>query len=210
MGEEQRDAGTLALLGGRTCLEFSNTVDWRLSDQPVEYLTNYGALVAWGRHVGILDENQAEHLLAEAARRPSEAGAVQRRAVLLREAIYRAFAAISDGQRAEDDDLAILNDELSTALAELRIVSSGEGYRWDGGDVADALDHLLWPVARDAAELLTSEDLDRVGQCHDDRCGWLFLDTSRNRSRRWCSMEDCGNRAKARRYYRRSRSSTEQ
>jgi predicted RNA-binding Zn ribbon-like protein len=66
---------------------------------------------------------------------------------------------------------------------------------------------MLWPVARSAADLLTSaEELARVGQCADDRgCGWLFFDTSRNHSRRWCAMKDCGNRAKARRHYRRQR-----
>jgi len=60
-------------------------------------------------------------------------------------------------------------------------------------------------VVHDAAGLLTSEKLDRVEECADDRCGWLFLDVSRNRSRRWCAMEDCGNRAKARRHYKRKR-----
>jgi predicted RNA-binding Zn ribbon-like protein len=79
------------------------------------------------------------------------------------------------------------------------------GFAWDWAGAEDALDQMLWPVVHDAAGLLTSEELDRVGQCDDDRCGWLFLDTSRNRSRRWCSMEDCGNRAKARRYYERKR-----
>jgi predicted RNA-binding Zn ribbon-like protein len=64
---------------------------------------------------------------------------------------------------------------------------------------------MLWPVVRDAADLLTSKELNRVGRCADERCGWLFVDTSRNRSRRWCSMESCGNRAKARRHYRKSR-----
>jgi len=71
---------------------------------------------------------------------------------------------------------------------------------------ADYLDRPLWPVARAAADLLQSEQLERVGECADDRgCGYLFLDTSRNHSRRWCSMESCGNRAKARSHDRRTR-----
>jgi predicted RNA-binding Zn ribbon-like protein len=207
MDDIEKHAGTLDLLGGRTSLEFANTVDWHASDQPIEYLTSYAALVAWGQHVGILDNRQAKQLLAEADRRPAETAAVHERAVVLREAIYRIFAAISAGLTAEEDDLTTLNAELARALACSRVVPAGEGYAWDWIEEEDALDRVLWPVVRDAAELLTSEDLDRVGQCADDRCGWLFLDTSRNRSRRWCSMEDCGNRAKARRHYRRSRTS---
>ncbi len=205
MDKREKHAGTLDLLGGRTSLEFANTVDWHASDQPVEYLTSYEALVAWGQHAGILTDRQAEHLLEEAGRRPTEADAMRERAVVLREAIYRIFAAISAGLPAEHADLAVLNAELSRTSACSRLVPSGEGYAWDWIGAEDALDRVLWPVVRDAADLLTSGDLDRVGQCADDRCGWLFLDTSRNHSRRWCSMEDCGNRAKARRHYQRSR-----
>jgi predicted RNA-binding Zn ribbon-like protein len=207
MDEREEHAGTLDLLGGRTSLEFANTADWHASDEPVEYLTSYEALVAWGRHAGVLSDHRAEQLLAEARHRPTEAAAVHERAVALREAIYRVFAAISAGLGVEEDDLAILNAELARALAHARIVASEEGYAWDWTGEEGALDRVLWAVVRDAADLLASEELDRVGQCADDRCGWLFVDTSRNRSRRWCSMEDCGNRAKARRHYRRSRAS---
>ena len=209
MEEREMHAGTLDLLGGRTSLEFANTVDWHASDEPVEYLTSYAALVVWGQRVGILNDRQAENLLEEAGRHPTEADAIRERAVVLREAIYRIFASISAGLPAEEDDLAVLNAELARTLACSRLVPSGEGYAWDWIDAEDALDSVLWPVVRDAADLLTSGDLARVGQCADDRCGWLFLDTSRNHSRRWCSMEDCGNRAKARRHYQRSRTPDE-
>lgn len=205
MDEREKQVGSLDLLGGRTSLEFANTVDWHASDQPVEYLTSYAALVAWGQHVCILNDRQAEHLLEESSRRPTEADVTLKRAVGLREAIYRIFAAISAGSPAKDDDLATLNAELSRTLAYSRIVPSEEGYTWDWFGGEDTLERVLWPVVCDAADLLTSGDLARVGQCADDRCGWLFLDTSRNHSRRWCSMEDCGNRAKARRHYQRSR-----
>jgi len=209
MDESEKRAGSLALLGGRTSLDFANTVDWHDSDQPDEYLTSYEALVAWGQHVGILDDRQAEHLVREAGRRPTEADAILERAVVLREAIYRIFAEISAGRPAGDDDLAVLNAELSRTLTRARIVPSGEGYGWDWIGEEDALDRVLWSVVGDATDLLTLGDLDRVGQCAGDKCGWLCLDTSRNRSRRWCSMEDCGNRAKARRHYQRSRASGE-
>jgi predicted RNA-binding Zn ribbon-like protein len=168
-----------------------------------------------------LADHQAQRLLKEAARRPVDATAVLERAIALREAIYRIFSAISHERPLQAADLATFNAELSRALAQSRIVSTlrqpfdgaqdkaqdtaAEGFAWDWAGAGEALDQMLWPVVHDAAGLLTSEELDRVGQCADDRCGWLFLDTSRNRSRRWCSMEDCGNRAKARRYYERKR-----
>jgi predicted RNA-binding Zn ribbon-like protein len=208
--ETHMGIGTLNLLGERTSLDFANTADWHASDDPVEYLTSYAALVAWGQHVGILTDRQVQDLLDEAGRRPSEADAIHQRAVALREAIYRIFAAISAGLPAEEEDMALFNAELSRTLARSRVVPSGEGYTWGWTGEKVALDRVLWPVVRDAADLLTSEDLARVGQCADDKCGWLFLDTSRNQSRRWCSMADCGNRAKARRYYQRSRAAQNQ
>jgi len=205
MDEAGMNAGTLGLLGGRLSLDFANTADWHASDHSVESLTSYSDLVAWSQHVGILTDHRAQRLLKEAARRPVDATAVLERAIALREVIYRIFSAISHGHPPQAADLATFNAELSGALAQSQIVSTAEGFTWDWAGAEDALDGMLWPLVHDAAGLLTSEELDRVGQCADDRCGWLFLDTSRNRSRRWCSMEDCGNRAKARRHYERKR-----
>jgi predicted RNA-binding Zn ribbon-like protein len=204
MEKADTKANTLALLGGRLCLDFANTADWHASDEPVEFLTGYAELVAWSVHAGILAEEQGEQLLAEAARRPAEAAAVLGRALSFREAIYAIFSAVSRGSRPPAADLAGFNAELARSLARSRIVVTDEGFAWDWTGGEDGLDPMLWPVVHDASDLLTSEELDRVGQCADDRCGWLFLDASRNRSRRWCSMEDCGNRAKARRHYRRA------
>ena len=205
MDKAGTDAGSLKLSGERSSLDFANTADWHASDHPVESLTSYSDLVAWSQRVGILTDHQAQRLLKKAARRPGDATAVLERAIALREAIYQIFSAISHGRPPPAADLATFNAELSRVLAQSRIVSTAEGFAWDWAGAEDALDWMLWPVVHDAAGLLTSEELDRVGQCADDRCGWLFLDTSRNRSRRWCSMEDCGNRAKARRHYERKR-----
>ena len=205
MDEAGKNADTLKRLGGRLSLAFANTADWHASDHPVEFLTSYSDLVAWSQHVGILTDHQAQRLLKKAAHRPEDATAVLERAIVLREAIYRIFSAISHGRPPQAADLATFNAELSRALAQSRIVSTTEGFAWDWAGTEGVLDRMLWPVLHDVAGLLTSAELDRVGQCADDRCGWLFLDTSRNRSRRWCSMEGCGNRAKVRRHYERKR-----
>jgi predicted RNA-binding Zn ribbon-like protein len=90
----------------------------------------------------------------------------------------------------------------------VEVGAGGERWRWRwAGDAESepALDRVLWPVARSAAELLTSDDLAAVRECAAPDCRWLFLDRSRNRSRRWCAMATCGNRSKARRHYRRGR-----
>ena len=86
---------------------------------------------------------------------------------------------------------------------------SGQCYTWEWAKYDQDLDRPLWPVARTAADLLTSGRLDRVRECPGaDGCGWLFYDTSKNGSRRWCSMEGCGNVAKARRLYARRRAAS--
>jgi len=205
MTESTLSSGNVALLGGVLCLDFANTVNWHRSEQPEELLNDYDDLVAWAVHTEILGEDEAAELLGEALLHPAEANKVRERAVGLREAIYRIVVAISAQQRPAVEDLEILNTEIQPALAHGRIVESGAGFTWDWADDRQSLDRILWPVARSAAELLASSQLDRARQCADDRCGWLFLDMSRNRSRRWCSMDECGNRNKAREYYRRQK-----
>jgi len=204
--EHTLTAGNMRLLGGVLCLDFANTANWHKSDHPVELLVEYTDLVDWARHTEIVNDDETTTLLRLAAHRPAEADAVRQRAVALREAIYRIFAAISADERPEVDDLELLNQELQPALSHARIVEADDGFTWDWADNRQTLDRVLWPVARSAAELLSSAQLNRARQCADDRCGWLFLDMSRNRSRRWCSMDECGNRNKARNYYRRQQS----
>lgn len=197
---------TRKLSDRRLSLDFANTADWHASEYPVESLTSYSELVRWSEHAGILTEHQKQRLLDTAERHSADAISVLERAIALREVIYRIFAAISHEQPPQANDLAAFNSELSKALAQSRITQAAEGFAWElTADNEHALDRMLWPVVHDAAGLLTSKELDRVGQCADDKCGWLFVDTSRNRSRRWCSMKDCGNRAKARRHYQRMR-----
>jgi predicted RNA-binding Zn ribbon-like protein len=190
---------------GRLCLDFANTVDWHRSDHPSELLTEYGQLVLWARAQGLLAKDDMRRLLERAVRDPDLAASVLQRAQELRDAIYHIFAAPALGQPVDEHDLNVLNVGLSQAMCGARIEIRDGQFSWGWQD-GDDLDCMLWPVLRSAADLLASGDRKRVGQCADDRgCGWLFYDASRNRSRRWCKMEDCGNRAKARRHYARER-----
>jgi predicted RNA-binding Zn ribbon-like protein len=208
MSKSVTSAITWKLLGGYLCLDFANTADWHASDQPEELLTSYAEFVSWSQQGDVLTEKQAKRLLRQAADRPEEAMAVLKRAIALREAIYEIFAAVAREQSPQAPDLTALNTALSEMLARSQIAPTETGFGWQWAGEEDALDRPLWSIARSAADLLTSDELQRVGQCADDRgCGWLFLDTSRNHTRRWCDIKDCGNRAKAHRHYERKRSS---
>ncbi len=207
MAEMDRGAANVSLLGGKLCLDYANTADYHASDHPQELLTQYVDLVTWSQHVGILGKSNVQRLLREASRHPADATAVLQQAIALRETIYRVFTAIAHSEQPRANDLAQLSVQAGRAFAQSQIVESGAGYRWEPLKDIDALDQMLHPIARSAADLLTSQELGRVRQCADDvdGCGWLFVDTTRNRSRRWCDMRDCGNRAKVRRFLERKR-----
>ena len=198
-------ASTFDLSGGRLCLDFANTLSKRLTSHPRELLVSYGDLVAWSRQAGVVTGPEAQGLIRKARRRPADAGAVLERAIALREAIYRIFSAVAAERPAARADLATVNAALAEASALLGIVPKGDGFAWEWTTNEKNLDRMLWPVTRSAADLLTSTERAAVRECEAETCAWLFMDRSRNRSRRWCDMKACGNRAKARRYYERKR-----
>jgi predicted RNA-binding Zn ribbon-like protein len=92
---------------------------------------------------------------------------------------------------------------LAETMIHTQLVPKGKCCEWSWIAQDDVLDRMLWPVIRSAADLLTSQDLWSVKICASDSCNWLFLDTSKNQSRRWCDMKSCGNRAKVHRHYER-------
>ena len=193
-------------MGGRLCLDFANTLnDSRAC--PKERLLTYKDLVTWGREAGTLTNQEARHLMEESRKRPEDSTRTLREAVDLREAIFRLFSSVIDGGTPEHADLVKLNDALSRAMTRLRVAKEATGFAWEWAPDADALDRMLWPVVRSAADVLHSGEVARVGRCGGENCDWLFLDTSHNHSRRWCDMRGCGNRAKARRYYERKKAS---
>jgi predicted RNA-binding Zn ribbon-like protein len=196
-------AYNLKRVGGWLCLDFVNTVDWHNSEHPHEWLTKYSDLVSWSRNAGILTENEALNLLRRAELHPSDAKTVLERATILREALYRIFTAIVNHKLSNPSDIAILNAELANAMTQTRLQQTADRHKWSYAFKDNTLDRMLWSAVRSAADLLTSDKLDRIRRCSEEKCGWLFLDMSRNRSRKWCDMKDCGNRTKARRHYKR-------
>ena len=192
--------------GGVLCLDFVNTLAWRLTDRPVEYLLSYEDLLTWGRQADLLAPDETKALSGRATTDLESVRAMLSRALALREAIHGVFSAAIAGNPQDEGALSALNRELSGALSRLRVVPAEGGsyiWAWDrGGEEGGGppLERPLWPVARSAAELLTSSKLGRVKVCAGEGCGWMFLDDSRNASRRWCDSRDCGNRERVRKH----------
>jgi predicted RNA-binding Zn ribbon-like protein len=195
------------LTGGQLALDLANTISHR--DDPVfrnEHLTGYADLLAFARQAGAVSRQQANEISVYGQRHTAEAARSFKKIISLREAIYRAFAAIATKKSPAPADLALLNDFAIGALQHRCLARSNGGYKWQWrADEKSPLDRILWAAAQAAAELLTSSDLRIVRFCQAPDCEWLFLDHSRNHSRRWCDMTICGNREKARRHYQRSR-----
>ncbi len=204
MKEVRSEAETHRLIGGALCLDFANTLYGHGRTPLHEYLTAYRDLVIWSRKAGILTEGEVEFLLRKAARSSNEALSVFHRAIALRETLYRVFSSIALGESPKAPDIAVVNIERAKALEKTQIDQTKDGFAVDWIGKA-ALDRMLWPIVLSAADLLTSTDLGQIRQCAGDRCDWLFVDTSRNHLRRWCSMRECGNRAKVRRFFARKR-----
>jgi predicted RNA-binding Zn ribbon-like protein len=197
------------LRGGDVSLDFVNTLGWRLTGYPREYLRSYEDLLDWGRQAGLLALEEKEGLFRQATLDPEGAQKTLSQAIALREEIHRLISAHIAGESQDENDLSALNRELSIALSHLRVVPADGAYSWGwdrtGEEGQTPLDSPLWPVAQSAAELLTSPKLARVKVCAGEGCGWVFLDESRNGSRRWCDSRDCGNRERVRRHLARKR-----
>ncbi|HEY6805318.1 MAG TPA: ABATE domain-containing protein [Pyrinomonadaceae bacterium] len=207
----QSSAAKMKLVGGQLCLDFVNTVDGRKSYSTRansvsannvlgDKLENYFDLVEWSRHAGIITTPESRRLIEEGRRQASEAGKVFARAIALREALYRVFKLVMAHRPPQNVDLDTVNDELQRARSHERLIRADDGFTWEWTGAATALDRMLWSIAHSGAEYLTSGDFSRLRECGSEECGWLFEDTSKNRSRQWCHMQDCGNLEKVRRF----------
>ncbi len=186
--------GALSLVGGNPALDFANTVSWRGADPADDRLLEPEDVAWWGVHAGLLD--------------PAEVGAVGsragdrerfREAVALRETIHDVFAALAEGEPPSPDALERLSHAWAGAQGLRRLVAGPGGVRAELAS-DDPLRRLLARLALEAGDLLLDGDPARMKACAGDECGYLYVDLSRNRSRRWCDMAECGNRAKVRRF----------
>jgi predicted RNA-binding Zn ribbon-like protein len=169
----------------------------------MELLQSYEDLVEWATQAGALSTAQRSVLLREAESHPKEATATHTQAIELRESLYRIMSAIVKNRRPADEDLRTVSAYLAEALSHLELQPARRGFRLQWPANSTHLDSVLWAIVRSASDLLTGNDLPYVRECGDDTCRWVFVDRSKNHSRRWCDMKICGNRMKARKFYRR-------
>lgn len=193
-------AGSLSLRGGVLALDFANTAGARDTAAPIEHLMAPTDVVAWATHAGSLDTEGAKRASAAIGTDREAARRVLRHAVQLRDAIYAAGAAIAHGNPPPAVDLKTLKDVAQRAMGAAELVpraAGGYGLDFSQAPIEAAV---LGPIAWSAIDLLATTPFERIKQCPAHDCGWLFLDTSKNNTRRWCDMATCGNRSKATRF----------
>ena len=200
-GVRTPDGYVFELTGGHPCLDLANTVDDRRTSSPKELLASPEDLVDWGRQTGVITTRDSARLVERALRHHAEAERALARVRVVREIIFAVFSAIARGTRPTAASLSALGREVARALSARELVYRDGGLAWIWpADNSLGLERIVWPVLASAADLLSSDNLPRVRECAGEGCGWLFLDRSKNGTRRWCDMTVCGNRAKMQRY----------
>jgi predicted RNA-binding Zn ribbon-like protein len=199
-------------IGGDVSLDFVNTVNGRISSPNKkggrdyydafvsDKLNNYADLLAWSLKAGLIKEGEAENFLQVVKDDEQAANTIYKRALNLRESTYRLFKSSIEGWQPEVDDLEKLNRELSIARRHQKLSAAKNSFAFKWLNRNGSLDLMLWQISESAVHLLINGDFTRICRCENDVCNWLFIDTSRNRSRQWCVMKDCGNVAKVRRF----------
>ncbi|KUY73175.1 CGNR zinc finger domain-containing protein [Burkholderia cepacia] len=179
-------------------IDFANTLYWRGADTPTETFGTLDDLLTWCREQAGVPSGLAD---ACRVRGKDDEPAMLARALALREALYRLFHAQAEQREPHADDLALLGGFLAEAAPRVALARIDGAYAWRIGGAGATLAALLSPVLWSAIDLLGGARLAKVKRCANDACQWLFIDDSKNGSRRWCSMSSCGNRAKAYRHY---------
>jgi predicted RNA-binding Zn ribbon-like protein len=182
-----------------------NTVGLRACGQPRDKLRVFADLVRWSKEAGLIPEGEALKLLTHSEAESNRATKNLEEARGLREALFRIFEALARKEPPAAADVATLNEKLHAFPVRLEICLHGRDFRCERKSVQADNDRLLGPIAWSAADVLASDQVDHVRQCADAECGWLFVDATKNHSRRWCAMSDCGSHAKAKRYYQRKK-----
>jgi predicted RNA-binding Zn ribbon-like protein len=208
MDTSGRAVSTVPLEGGHLALDFVNTIGGLRDDPPSpaeELFVTYEDVATWSARLGVISEREAGSLRAAAGRDENAARRALRRAIELRELLYPIFRALADGDEPPAELLDRLRDEERDALADAQLTRADSWMDWTWPPPSELTDPLR-PIVHSAVELLTDGPLDRLKTCGN--CRWLFLDQSRNHSRRWCSMDECGIQMKHARFVERRRRRT--
>jgi predicted RNA-binding Zn ribbon-like protein len=200
---KNKKIGDILLHGNVLCLDFVNSIHDRINEPDHDYLSNAADLFYWAVKAGVINTKTCNTSLKDIGDSSSQANKVLKDAKLIRELLYKIFKAISQHKRVNAQDLQVFNELLSKCFSRVEIITDGMGFTKDWKVVPGELLLITAPIIHSAYELLLSEKLDRVKECPN--CGWLFLDTSKNGKRRWCSMKTCGSIVKALDWYHRQK-----
>lgn len=206
--EPRRRPPRFDLIAGSLPLDFVNTLDDRFTTKPNELLKHYVDLARFAEDSGILSHLEVDRLFQLSEEYPEEGARALAAALLLRESIYAVIWAVMKGKPVPRGPLYTLNQYVQDAAQHSTLVPVKGRFEWRFDEARSQLAAPLWPIARAAADLLASDQLQYVRACASEKCQWLFLDVSKNHRRRWCDMTGCGNRAKARAFYSRQKSSS--
>ncbi len=202
VSSESSRADSLTLIGGELALDFANTSSGRGFDSHSDHLQQPEHVAIWATRAKILPPNEAEWLTQAVAAQKALGERLLEAALALREDVYQLGAAIADGRPAPPERIENLTKYHAQALARGRLAPIGANFVWTWDPRTAPIEAILGPISLSALTLLQQADLTRVKQCQGEKCGWLFFDTTKNNSRRWCEMEVCGNRAKQKRFAR--------
>jgi predicted RNA-binding Zn ribbon-like protein len=203
MTAHRHSAGTVLVPAPRDdlCLGYANTRFWRGRPAPTETIGGFADLMSWAAGALGFDPEALRRTADRARRHPAEAEKLLAEAIVLREAIYRIFAALAGGEDVAETDLDALDRALAAAPARRAIARAERGFAWRVDGVPNSATALLAPVLWSAADLMLKGERADIRRCANEECLWLFVDRSKTATRRWCDMTSCGNRAKARRHY---------
>ncbi len=199
-------AETFRCPGGALCLDFCNSGQNARGPSGAEWIAGFPELIDWLEAADAITRGQAARLRRAAAASPRAAAQVWGRAIKFREALFRVLNARTEGGAIAREDLSIIEAEHARAVSFARLAWTGDGYSWSLDPSAESLDAALQPLVESAVSLLTSAKMERLRRCGNSTCYWLFIDETKNHSRRWCEMASCGNVVKVRRHREKARS----
>ncbi len=198
---------THKLIAGNLCLDFINTKNGHKIQNFNEYISNYQDIIVWSARYGSISNDKSKFLQETINQLGSDSSRVHKKIIEFRESLYDIFYSVVHKKGPPTKAIKKIVTFQKKGAFSSELINQGNGFTWTW-DSDSSLESIIWPIAFSATKLLTSIDLNKVRICDGIGCDWFFLDRSRNQKRRWCSMEDCGNRSKMRERYRRQKNLT--
>ena len=193
----------ITVCGGSLCIDFINTVRNRTTLPLEDYLSDFNDLLYWSKRLSVIDAAAYKKIELNAINNKRKADLFFKGALDFRELLYKIFCGICKGKKIPAADLEEYNKILSAYFPFIQLKRSGFNFVEDWNFEQDSLMYILAPVVNDSYELLLTDKLKRIGEC--PKCRWLFLDTTKNGKRRWCTMKTCGSSVKALEWYHRQK-----